>query len=851
MLPTSWNLPHYFYDSLTDANIDADIATWLPITREYAERYKWRIRAFTTPEEVLEYYEYGEAFDMVGKKTMHYLSYLSALDTQDTEVQKKLGELEYLGIQLSELTLFVSQEWKELGADKIRAFAESPLLAAYRNDLIETANNVQYILDEKVEQALNKKSRALGIFGLHEELRSSFEFPWTEPVIPTEVGIQVNEKSENKEVSSDLDSVFQRNEGNNTRIIFIRHVESKTNAAGIVTWDTLDIWLSDEGKRQITELWKILEGINIDALYCSPKKRCHDTITQIAQDRNKEIITDNRIIERVKWDLSGRENTDPEVKAELKKAWADWSYRPMNTGETFWEVLERAWSALHEIVSQNIGKTVVICSHYPVIGVLIGKLTDWKMYSNIYNGKPIFVDISEKSDGDMQGKIIHNSANTERNIGLDSTLPTGQAGSRSQAHLAGMTETKMLTEEEIRAFAKNPNRDIRRRAAESMNSVYLVHQNQITLGNLYTGIVKNWSSSMELRGYQTAMSKRNISEQVPDNVVDRLMTEVQKYYPLYQRFLRAKQQHLGLPELYGYDVHAPIFKIEKKIPYEEACKTVIEMFEGFDSRFWSYARDMLEAARVDAFPKAGKRGGAFASYDKWIESFVLLNYTDTVDDSFTLAHELGHAIHGHLAQVQKSPVYDAPLVLAETASIFSESLLMEKIQATLSPEEKLELLNQKLLDVFGSIHRQIMYVSFERRVHEHIHGGGEMTYRELNLWWNEESQKLAGDVVTPILPPEKNYTWSAIPHIFSTPFYCYAYSFGMLVSLALVEKYKREWTAMIDDYVKLLSSGGSVPPVEILQSIGIDVTKPEFYSDAFATIESWLVSFEETQMKND
>ncbi len=589
--PTSWNLPHYFYNSLTDARIDADIATWLPVTQAFAERYKWRIRAFTTPEEVLEYYEYGETMDMVGKKTMHYLSYLSALDTQDTEVQKKLGELEYLGIQLSELTLFVAQEWKELGAEKIRAFADAPLLASYRNDLLEQANTVQYILDEKVEQAVNKKSRALGIFGLHEELRSSFEFPWTD-----ENGVE-----------------------------------------------------------------------------------------------------------------------------------------------------------------------------------------------------------------------------------------------------------KKLTEEEIRAFAKNPDRDIRRRAAESMNSVYLVHQNQITLGNLYTGIVKNWSSSMELRGYKTVMSKRNISEQVPDNVVDTLMSEVQKFYPLYQRFLRAKQKHLGLPELYGYDVHAPIFKIEKKIPYEEACKTVIDMFAWFDSRFGNYARDMLEAGRVDAFPKAGKRGGAFASYDKWIESFVLLNYTDTVDDIFTLAHELGHAIHGHLAQVQKSPVYDAPLVLAETASIFSESLLMERIQATLSSEEKLELLNQKLLDVFGSIHRQIMYVSFERRVHEHIHAGGEMTYKELNLWWDEESKKLGGDVVTPILPPEKNYTWSAIPHIFATPFYCYAYSFGMLVSLALVEKYKREGTAMIEDYVKLLSSGGSVPPVEILQSIGIDVTQPAFYSEAFATIESWLAEFEKSE----
>ncbi|MEI6710836.1 MAG: hypothetical protein WCK88_00790 [bacterium] len=100
---------------------------------------------------------------MVGKKTMHYLSYLSALDTQDTEVQKKLGELEYLGIQLAELTMFVSQEWKELGAEKIRAFAESPLLAAYRNDLLENANNIQYLLSEEVELALTKKSRAMGI----------------------------------------------------------------------------------------------------------------------------------------------------------------------------------------------------------------------------------------------------------------------------------------------------------------------------------------------------------------------------------------------------------------------------------------------------------------------------------------------------------------------------------------------------------------------------------------------------------------------------------------------------------------------------------------------------------------
>lgn len=593
MPSTSWNLPYYFYDSLTDPRIDADIATWLPITREYAEKYRWKIRQFSTPEEVLEYYEYGETLDMVGKKTMHYLSYLSALDTQDTEVQKKLWELEYLGIQLSELTLFVSQEWKELGADKIRAFAESPLLAPYRNDLLETANTIQYLLSEDVELALNKKSRAMGIFGLHEELRSSFTFPWTE------------------------------------------------------------------------------------------------------------------------------------------------------------------------------------------------------------------------EDG---------------------------------TH-------KQLTEEEIRSFAKHPNRDLRRKASESMQSVYLVHQNQITFGNLYTGIVKNWSSSMELRGYKNVMSKRNISEQLSDTVVDTLMVRVQEYFPLYQRFLRAKQKHLGVSELYGYDTGAPIHPIQKKISYEEAQKQVLDMFESFDSRFGDYARAMMEEGRVDVFPKAGKRGGAFASYDKGIESFVLLNYTEMVDNVFTLAHELGHAIHGHLAQAQKSPVYDAPLVLAETASIFSENLLMEQIAETLTPEERGELLNQKLMDVFGSIHRQIMYVSFERRVHEHIHAGGELTYKELNLWWDEESKKLSGDAITPILPPEKNYSWSAIPHIFATPFYCYAYSFGMLVSLSLLEKYHQAGTAIIEDYVRVLSAWGSVPPVELLQSIGIDPTASVFYDNAFALITRWVEEFEQLEKK--
>lgn len=596
---TTWNLPHYFYESLNDPRIDVDIATWLPLTQEYAAKYRDKIKLFNTPEEVLEFYEYGEKLDMIGKKTLHYLSYLSSLDTQDTEVQKKIGEIEYLSIQLSELTLFIAQEWKVLGVEKIRSLAESPILRAYRNDLLQTADTIQYLLSEEVESVLNKKSRALGILGLHEELRSSFLFPWSDKTMKND-----------------------------------------------------------------------------------------------------------------KW-------------------------------------------------------------------------------------------------------IMNNEG-----------------------------ETKYLTEEEIRAFARSPDREIRKKASESMQSVYLIHQNQITFGNLYTSIVKNWSTSMDMRGYDTVMSKRNISEQLSDTVVDTLMSNVQNHYDLYQRFLVAKRKHLGVSELYGYDTAAPVYPIQKKIPYEEAQSQVLDMFQSFDSRFADYARSMMEDGRVDVFPKPWKRWGAFASYDKWVESFVLLNYTETINDVFTLAHELGHAIHGHFAQVQTSPVYHAPLVLAETASIFSENLLMDRIQDTFTPAERAELLNQKLMDVFGSIHRQIMYVSFEKRVHERIHAWWELTYKELNLWWDEESKKLSGSAITPILTAEKNYTWSAIPHIFSTPFYCYAYSFGMLVALSLLEKYHQEGSWMIEGYFQVLSAGGSVPPVELLQSIWIDPESSEFYDSAFTLISRWVEEFE-------
>lgn len=197
----------------------------------------------------------------------------------------------------------------------------------------------------------------------------------------------------------------------------------------------------------------------------------------------------------------------------------------------------------------------------------------------------------------------------------------------------------------------------------------------------------------------------------------------------------------------------------------------------FDEEFYVYSLEMFEGGRVDVFPKKGKRGGAFASYNKGEPSFVLLNYTGKLLDVPTLSHEIGHAIHGYFSQVQKDSVYSSPLCLAETASIFSEMLLAEKIRARLSPEEYTNFLAGELGDAFSSIFRQVQYVAFERRVHEIIHTGGELTYHEFNTMWREEQLKMTLDSITYDTPAEEEVGWSTIPHIYYTPFYCYAYAF--------------------------------------------------------------------------
>ena len=586
-LLTTWDLPRYFYADRDDPKLKQDIANIRPLAHTFIERWRGKIQTIETATDMRTYLDEYEAFERSIELPSHYFGYLSALDTQDTDLIRRAGELHNIHIELHNEMLFISEEFRTLGEEKLRIWAGDPILPNYRNALIGMADNLKYILPEDQERILGMKMRTLSVpLDLYEEFTGSFQF-----------------------------------------------------------------------------------------------------------------------------------------KIEI--------------------------------------------------------------------------------DG----------------------------------------EEKTVTEEEIRTFRMSPDREVRRRAFASLRSVYNTPQTQIVLGNLYSSIVKDWVSDRDLRGYDTVMSPRNTREELDNQTVDMLIRSVEAAYPLFQRYLRAKQRHMKLDTFASCDIPAPIGTIDRKVPFEEAVALHLDTMKEFDQDFYDYSVDMLTAGRVDVYPKFGKRGGAFASYSKDSPSFVLLNYTEKIRDVSTLSHELGHAIHGHLSQVQKGAVYSSPLSLAETASIFAEMLLAERLKTLLSPAERIQFANERLGDVFATIFRQIQYITFERRVHETLAEGRELTYHEYNTLWRAEQKKMTGtDMAFDVVDADES-GWSMIPHIFHTPFYCYAYSFGNILVFALYDRYRRD-PSFVHDYKDILRAGGSERPRELLARYGIDITSPDFYAGALREVERMVEEFE-------
>ena len=405
-------------------------------------------------------------------------------------------------------------------------------------------------------------------------------------------------------------------------------------------------------------------------------------------------------------------------------------------------------------------------------------------------------------------------------------------------------EIKEMTSDQIRSLRMSPDEDIRKKAVQSIREVYQTKLAQITLGNTYSAIVKDWVNDTKLRGYSGVMDIRNQSEQIPNQAIDTLLDEVEKAYPIYHKYLKLKAKMLGKEVLNDWDLFAPTKNEQKEILFEEGLNIYLENIKTFDQEFYEYSKSAFEKGRVDVFPKSGKRSGAFCLYDAHLPSFVMLNYTNKVDDVSTIAHEFGHSIHAYLSTVQKPQVYFSGISMAETASIFNETLLNETLLKTIDDKEKVSFLENNLQEIFSTIFRQIQYVLFERRVHNEVFDDKHLSYQDYNKMWREEQEKLTGGQVIYSVEADKEIGWSGIPHIFNTPFYCYSYSFGNILSFALYQKYREEGQSFIENYKNILRSGGSKSPYDLLIEHGLDITTPEFYRSGIKVISDMVDELE-------
>ena len=390
---------------------------------------------------------------------------------------------------------------------------------------------------------------------------------------------------------------------------------------------------------------------------------------------------------------------------------------------------------------------------------------------------------------------------------------------------------KSVTREELTTYFRSPDPELRAVAYEEFCRVF--GQDAPILGQIYQAVVRDWRSEfVGARGYASPIAAKNLENDLPDSVVETLLTVIRANVPLFQRYFRLKARRLGLDRLRRCDLYAPTGQSQRTYSFSEAVSLALGSFHVFHPRMAQLARRVFNEEHYDSEPSPGKQGHGFCTYvTPDLTPWIMHSYHGQPDEVATMAHELGHAVHFMLAAHHNILTWLSTLPLAETASTFAELLLTDHLLAqNPDPDLRQSLLFKQLDKAYSTIMRQGYFSLFEQKAHDAIQNGA--TVAVLDDLYLENLREQFGEAVE--VPNEFCHEWVSIPHFFfDRPFYVYAYAFGQLLALALYDRYQQEGGPFKERYLNLLAAGGSAAPLALLARVGVEVSEAGFWQGGF------------------
>lgn len=400
-----------------------------------------------------------------------------------------------------------------------------------------------------------------------------------------------------------------------------------------------------------------------------------------------------------------------------------------------------------------------------------------------------------------------------------------------------------LTHGRFGGFMESSDRRVRKEAFEALYQTYDQFKN--TLAATYSANVKKAKFYADVRKYPSALAAALAPGNIPTEVYDNLIETVHRFLPAMYRYVALRKRALGVEELHMYDVYVPLVADQtKKILFAEAKEIVKRGLAPMGEEYVSHLEEGFDHRWIDVYENRGKRSGAYSWGAYGTHPYVLLNYQGKLDDVFTLAHEMGHALHSWYSNANQPYVYSGYLIfVAEVASTCNESLLMQYLlKESKDKKEKAYLLNHFIDQFKGTLFRQTMFAEFEKITHEMYAKGESLTAERLCAVYMDLNRKYFGEEM--VSDPQIALEWARIPH-FYTEFYVYQYATGFSCAIALSKRILEMGEAGVADYMKFLKGGCSKDPIELLKMAGVDISTPKPVEDALQLFEELVSELEE------